>query len=99
MVHPKHVKQAAHLAGKPGCKSGKKMNWQEKGENKLKPRQIMHCLFKLHNVPSLLVTVSSTPSIHSSKILENDILDAKNTSILFLWSLMQLETTGFLFSY
>lgn len=69
------------------------MNWQKKGQNKPKPRQIMHCFFKLHNAPSLLVAVSSTPSIHSSWVLENSILDAKNAGLLFLWSLIQQEST------
>lgn len=99
MLHDKHTEQAAHLAGKPNCKSGKKMNWQKKGGNKPKPRQIMLCFFKLHNTPSLLVTVSSTHSIDSSWILRNSISDVKNARILFLWNLMQLESTGFLSSY
>lgn len=99
MVQAEITEQAAHLAGKPNCKSGKKMNWQEKGGNKPNPGQIMLCFFKLQNTPSLLVTGSPTPSIDSSWILRNNISDVKNASILLLWSLIQLEPTGFLSSY
>lgn len=96
MVHAEHTEQAAHLAGKPNCKSGKKkMNWQEKGGNKPNPGQIMLCLFKLHNTPSLLVTVSSTPSKDSSWIMRNNSSDVKNASILFLWSLCHWSQQAF----
>lgn len=59
------------------------MNCQEKGGNKPKPRQIMLCFFKLHNPPSLLFSVSSIPSIDSSWILKNNILDANASIVAF----------------